>query len=140
MEQLMFALLIWLGAHTSYVIPNGLPFIEYKSAQELSDMKYGSNYSERRLEVSAIFSDSKKTIYLNKKFDLNNKIDQGILLHELVHYLQMYNALDFKCVEAREPEAYQLTHAWSQEQGIGDPFQDPIFKLLLLQLAKCPNF
>ena len=54
------------------------------------------------------------TVYLSRPFALNRLFAKSVLLHELVHHLQEFNAIEFECWPAPEPQAYEL-----QEQPVG---------------------
>lgn len=66
---------------------------------------------------------SPRVIRLSAKVDLANPIDRSILLHELVHASQYFDAGDavsgFECF-LREHDAYAAQHVWLEEQGF-DP-------------------
>lgn len=134
MDQLMLGLLMWLGAHSNYKIPDYLPAVEYRSSQELYRMFYGD--IPGGLDVLALFDKDvgpHGTTYVNNGFDINNKTHHSNLLHELTHFLQNENKVKYPCTAAREPEAYKLQRLWLKEQNLPDPFDD----FAILDISRC---
>ena len=134
MEQLMLGLLMWLGAHSNYSIPDYLPAVEYKTGEELWNIRYGNVPKEEGLDKILGLFHSKRgkygTVYLNKNFDPSKKEHQMILLHELVHFLQFSNKAKFACESAKEPEAYDLTKLWLKENNMPFPFDEATIHIL----------
>ena len=62
-------------------------------------------------KLHAFYDPKSNTIYLNENFDIHNAFDKGILLHELLHYVQDMNEVvgkKFECWRATELEVYEL--------------------------------
>ncbi|MBI2023339.1 hypothetical protein HYT01_02120 [Candidatus Giovannonibacteria bacterium] len=137
MENLIFALLAWLGTNTSYDISAPPPRIEYKTMRELSDMMYGDIPMKNRTEILAVYSVKTDTIHLGDGFAVSDKQHQAILLHELTHHLQNKNNVKVRCSLLYEPEAYRLMKKWSEDSGI--PYQGPGELTIQIRFSSCPE-
>jgi len=70
------------------------------------------------------------------KIDL---IDQSILVHELVHHLQLEDHIQFACWGRYEVQAYELQIQWLLTQGVKDPHNLlHASKASIDSLAECP--
>jgi hypothetical protein len=69
----------------------------------------------------------------------SNILDQSILVHELVHHLQVVNHIQLECWGRYEAQAYELQIRWLRTQGIEDPYRLlRATKTAIDSLAECP--
>ena len=71
-------------------------------------------------EIIALYDHEKNQIIVNKNFELEDFTKHHIIVHELVHFLQMINGHystpeAIKCQTSLEPIAYKLHMKWMDE-------------------------
>ncbi len=114
-EELAAGLLGWLNNHSSfaYVIDN-VPDIKKVSARKIAEVAFGGELPKainpESLKIFGLYNFNEKAVYLLDSIDLNTDEGKGILLHELVHYLQYQTGVDkgAKCKNELESLAYVL--------------------------------
>jgi|GEM_PF-1199198 len=136
MADVITALLLWIGSHTTYHVAQTHPNVAMVEPYRLCRL-YGVDNLEQcgHLKVKGIY-DKEQTIYLRYDFDPDNPEDRARLLHELVHWVQWSNSRNENntCMGKLEVEAYQLQDRWRTDSGL-KATADP-FTLLMLQ-ASC---
>ena len=85
-------------------------------------------------ELRAAFDLPKRQIHLVLPWSPDNPRDRSVLLHELVHDVQLANT-EWPCVGAPEIEAYLLQHAYLKSFGIASGFDWPS----IFRLSICPE-
>ncbi|MDY6979571.1 MAG: DUF6647 family protein [Pseudomonadota bacterium] len=135
MNDILFALLTWIGTQTGYTIPETMPNIVMTERYNMC-AQYGiDNKGTCTAANLAGFYDKNLTIYLRHSFDPTDANDRSDLLHELVHYVQWHNGRNnSECLGKLEVEAYELQDQWRTNAGL-KPTTDP-FKLIMLS-ASC---
>ena len=89
-----------------------------------------------RDSLHAFYDPKTDTIYLNKYFNIHDPFQKGVLLHELIHYVQDSNDVigpgkPFECMRALEEEAYPLQQKYLLEvHGIAWDYDELWVKLL----------
>ena len=120
MEELMLALLLWIGANSDYQIHDvELPGIEFRTKAEL----YRIAGAKGPRTVWAIYDDENRKILLHDGFNPNAAEDRARMAHELVHHLQVVSGKEFPCMQASEPEAYRIHKLWLEQHGL--PYTGP---------------
>ena len=110
MKTLIAFLLLWIGAETDYNVNVPHPTIIQMTQTEMNTKFYGKEKNALG-KLHAFYDPRNNTIYLNENFDIHNAFDKGILLHELLHYVQDMNEVvgkKFECWQATELEVYEL--------------------------------
>ena len=134
METLLLELVTIAALLTGYEVPvNQLPSIEFLSAQQLEEI-YVCYYKGKNLwegqSVLGLYSRESEIIFLNENFDKNSVLARGVLLHEIVHYLQDLNDMysKWKCVYGQpdESEAYRIEARYLENQGVSQSLIDPL--------------
>ena len=166
-KSVIMSLMIWISSQTGYPIPE-IPNVALMPPQDLKYLTYHcwnitpmnrtvcntpvEEDEKRGLVIQAIFNDHDQTIYFNQdvienaKTNLDEVLIRGMLLHELVHYMQYLNG-DFDTVSCRrqlEMKAYKMQHRWLMDmQGVPIPRvawdmmgTNP---LTVLMLSTCPR-
>ncbi len=74
---------------------------------------------------------------MSSSIDLASVRDQSILLHEIVHHLQISNVISLPCRSAYDAQAYRLQTEWLKEQGIPNVYTIAIKKWQIEDLEEC---
>ena len=84
--------------------------------------------------LAAAYDLSRRRIYLVQPWSANDPFDLSVLLHELIHVVQLDNR-DWPCPGAPEWEAYTLQSLWLMDQGLIPNFDWNTIR----QLSECPS-
>ena len=115
MKVLVQEYLLWIRAETGLVVPPP-PTIVFVSAEKMRE-RAGGSYS-----AMAIYANDTVTIYLPANWNRREMYHRAMLLHELVHHVQIFNQVPVRCAAEREWQAYSLTLNWLSRQGVEDPY------------------
>ena len=89
----------------------------FSHLRELSGLSSEADW----IRPAAFYSTSEHVIYLADSWNKDDLVDQSILVHELVHHLQIENKVQFGCWERYEAQAYELQIQWLRTRGVTDP-------------------
>jgi hypothetical protein len=106
MKSLIAALLLWIGANTNYNVDLPHPVIKTVTQQEL-EMIYSKGAGTDN-HLHGFYDTKADIIYLPDTWKQYDPWSQGVLLHELVHYVQDQNQAKFQCNNAMELESWPL--------------------------------
>ena len=109
----------WITAKTellSYEHPN----IMFVTAEWMAS-RLGQ--SSMMATPEALYGSATRTVYLLEEWSPQNIRDRSVLLHELVHHLQILNEAAVSCPAQYNRLAYQLQFEWLNEHGISEPFE-----------------
>ena len=116
----------------------GVPPIRVTSFAHLRELS-GLSSDAEWIRPAAFYSKSEHLIYLADSWNKDDLVDQSILVHELVHHLQIENHIQFVCWGRYEAQAYELQIQWLHTQGIKDPHNLlHASKASIESLAECP--
>jgi hypothetical protein len=121
MDALTLIMLGWIVANTGMSLPEP-PDIKLVPQEELVEIQYGPSPPETTFQLEALYNHHSGTVYLRESWDAEDLFDRSVLLHELVHHVQITNELEVPCLAALERQAYELQAQWLEEQGIEDPY------------------
>ncbi len=128
------SLIGWIALKTDYdlrSVYHDPPEIVFCQVGEIVD------YEAERLLVdeilAAAYDLSRRRIYLVQPWTSEEPFDLSVLLHELIHAVQLDNR-DWPCPGAPEWEAYTLQFLWLQDQGIMPDFD----WRTIHKLSQCP--
>ena len=107
MKEILIALMIWIGANTDYNTNVPLPSIEFKTQVEMENLYYGDR-SEKEGDLYGFYNLKKNIIILPDTWDSTKPFDLGLLVHEIIHYLQDINDVQFGCTAEMELDAWPL--------------------------------
>ena len=107
MKEILIALMIWIGANTDYNTNVPLPSIEFKTQVEMENLYYGER-SEKEGDLYGFYNLKKNIIILPDTWDSAKPFDLGLLVHEIIHYLQDINDVQFGCTAEMELDAWPL--------------------------------
>ena len=106
MKEILIALMIWIGANTDYKTDVPLPVVEFKTQVEMESLYYGER--KREGDLYGFYILKKNVIILPDTWDSARPFDLGLLVHEMIHYLQDVNEIQFQCVAEMEADAWPL--------------------------------
>ena len=126
MTELLTAIVLWLSLNFGLPASYDHPRIERAPPAEITYMRYRAFTPERRREVGAalaqsddrsrsvvaIYDDVRQTIYLPDTWTGTTPAELSVLVHEMVHHLQLAGQLKFECPAQREAVAYQAQEKW----------------------------
>ena len=134
-EVLFSELVGWIALHTMYDVGS-----TWRDPPEVIFCTVGDviAYEGRDLLVDpalrAAYDLPARRIYLVEPWSSDSLVHRSVLLHELIHDVQLLNR-DWPCLAAPEWEAYRLQDLWLQEQGVILPFNWPAIR----RLSECPD-
>ena len=115
------------------------PPIQSVPGSQLRNMYFGSVQLIKGVQPLALYSRTQHVIYLTDTWNPERLLDRSILLHELVHHLQITNGVKLACPGAYEAQAYRLQIDWLRDQGVQDPYKFlNIEKAAISALSECP--
>ncbi|HIM07102.1 MAG TPA: hypothetical protein EYG49_00990 [Gammaproteobacteria bacterium] len=121
--ELAAGLLGWINDHSSfsYDIDN-IPQIKKVSTVEIAEVAFGGalpkSVNPDSLKIFGLYNFNEGAVYLLDTIDLETDEGKGILLHELVHYLQYQTGIDHdvRCKNELESLAYVLEAKFLESQ------------------------
>ena len=114
MKELLMTLMLWIGANTNYNVDLSLPEIIRMDKAPL-EYQYFKEEVPRDSDVHGFYNLKDKKIYIRGEYPLDHPWAQGLLLHELLHYVQDMNNTNFGCVAEMEKEAWPLQQKYLKE-------------------------
>jgi len=66
-------------------------------------------------KLHGLYDRDKDTIFLPDTWDRRRPWDLGVLLHEMMHYLQDQNEIKFSCVQEMERDVWPTQRKYLQE-------------------------
>ena len=114
-KELAAGLLGWINSHSSFNYDiSKIPEIKKVSARKIAEVAFGGELPKainpKSLQIFGLYNFNEKAVYLLDSIDIETNEGKGILLHELVHYLQYQTGIDnnVKCKNELESLAYVL--------------------------------
>ncbi len=139
MDAMIITLIGWIAANSNLAAAD-TPRIQLVPKHEMSELYFGAKKANEFYRLEAFYLPAKATIYLPDIWRLTELRDKSVLLHELVHHVQMSNNVKVSCMAALERQAYDLQFRWLREQGIKDPYELIGTNVLtVLILTACPE-
>jgi hypothetical protein len=132
--SLMTELIGWIALHTMYDVrglANDPPEIRFCAVGSLID--YEGTDLRVEPELRAAYDLPDRVVHLVLPWSATDPVHRSILLHELVHDVQLSNR-DWDCVGQPEWEAYTLQALYLEAQGIIADFDWPAIR----RLSTCP--
>ena len=115
MKEIITALMIWLGANTPFDTNHDIPKVIFLPQEQMEKMFYKGK-DEMPNTLHGLYDKESDTIILPDTWDRRNPWDMGILLHEMVHYLQDQNGMKFSCTAEMERDAWPPQQKYLKEQ------------------------
>ena len=115
-------LLDWIGSNTGYDISRARsepPDIVICAPGDVIDYAHEATLVDEG--INGLYDFENRRIYLVEPWDYDDLEDRSVLLHELIHAVQLDNRA-WECIGAPEWEAYKLQEAWLAGHGIDAEF------------------
>lgn len=132
--KLLTELTGWIALHTMYDVRRldaDPPRISFCAVG--SDITYEDGSLRVEPELNAAYDLPNRVIYLVLPWSADDPRDRSVLLHELIHDVQLSNR-DWACTGEPEWEAYTLQAIYLEEQGIIPGFDWNAIR----RLSTCP--
>jgi|DEB0MinimDraft_3_1074331.scaffolds.fasta_scaffold11338_3 hypothetical protein len=130
MKSVIAAMLLWIGANTNYNVDLQHPEIIFLPQDHL-EKAYSREKVPQDTDLHAFYDLKNNTIYLSENFNLYSAWDKGVLLHELIHYVQDQNKAKFECLAKMEGEVWPLQKQYLLEMHGVEWVYDPLwFKMI----------
>jgi hypothetical protein len=120
MEALIPGMLIWICLQIGCEPPP--PPAVLFVPQEVMDERVYEEGDHGGTFACGLYYHETQSIWLPDDCRVDDLFHQSTLLHELVHHVQTVTGMEYPCLAAREPLAYDLQAQWLQEQGVEDPY------------------
>lgn len=111
----------WIAGKTGWKAAS-VPRIEVRTTRDLAIMFFGNAEGYEGVRPLALYARDQHILFLADELALDNLLDRSILLHELVHHMQVANNVEFDCREETERQAYRLQAEWLREHGVTQPY------------------
>ena len=121
MDQLMFALMAWISAVTGLPPATDTPDVQFNTVAELQvlhspDASYQAESSAP--QAIALYNLHEAVIHLPDDWQPTDPLDVSVLVHELVHHMQVSAGEEYRCRAAMEKVAYDTQIAFLASMGI----------------------
>jgi len=120
------------------------PRIVYRSSEQMQIIAYTQNrLDEARAEgrvipqVKALYNHNDNVMILENGTDIKSKETAYIIVHELVHFLQVINGVTTEetCIPSLEGPAYKLQYEWQKAHDHPGPY--PNFLSVAMIVSSC---
>ena len=108
MKEILTALLLWIGTNSTYNIDIPLPTVIFMEQEQMEKIYYGPDKEVGAGRLYGFYNLEKDIIVLQAGWDRNDPWHLSILLHEMVHYVQDTNNIEYQCVAQMEQESWPL--------------------------------
>jgi hypothetical protein len=115
MKEILTALMIWFGANTPLQVNHELPKVIFLQQATMEQMFYGDTEYQAD-QLHGMYNQDLDTIYLQDDWDSKSAWDMSVLVHEMVHYLQDMNNLEFNCTAEMEKDAWPIQQKYLKDQ------------------------
>lgn len=109
-------LMHWIAERSAFEVPDHQPAFLFVTTETINYAAAGSLYNGQN-PIRAAFSRTDRGIM----FLPVEGFTDDILVHELVHFMQMTNGRRASCNGDLEKEAYDLQAMFTAETGVGEP-------------------
>jgi len=148
----MYAMMVWIASVTSMSVPETLPYkplyvhehvmkyIMYDCSNEDNKEKCKLIPNEKNTNsIMGLFDHNTNNIYLNESIrNMDKKIQDSVLVHELVHYMQFQNKIKYECLSELEELAYKVQSQWLIKNNRKDVYEElSISPLWVFFITRC---
>ena len=116
MKEILTALMIWLGANTSFNTNHDIPNVLFLTQSQMETLYYPEGEKKTPNQLHGLYDRESDTIILPETWDRRDPWDMAVLLHEMVHYLQDMNNIKFNCTAEMERDAWPIQQKYLKEQ------------------------
>ena len=130
MKSVIAAMLLFIGANTDYNVDLLHPTVKLLPQEQL-EMIYSHGKGMNGSELHAFYDTKADVIYLPDTFNIHDAWHKGVLIHELLHYVQDQNNAKFNCNSQMEAEAWPLQKKYLLERhGLEWEYDELWFKMI----------
>tara|TARA_Y100000748_G_scaffold285046_1_gene267295 strand:+ start:370 stop:792 length:423 start_codon:yes stop_codon:yes gene_type:complete len=140
MKEILTALMIWLGANTPFDTNHDIPNVLFLTQSQMEELYYVEDQEKFPNQLHGLYNRENNTIVLPDTWDRRKPWDLGVLIHEMVHYLQDVNQLEFECTAQMEKEAWPIQKQYLKEQHNYDWDYDQLWFLVVSNCNDAYNF
>ena len=134
MKEIIMALMIWLGANTNYNVDIPEPTVLFVTQEQL-ERAYYRGESHEGVTLHGIYDTKLNLIMLSDAWDRTKPWDLSVLLHEVIHYVQDVNEIEYTCIAEMEKDSWPLQQQYLKDQHNIDWEYDKLWHLLI---SNCP--
>ena len=116
MKEILTALMIWLGANTAFDTNHDIPKVLFLTQTQMEELYYPEDQDKFPNQLHGLYDKQSDTIILPDTWDRRKPWDLGVLLHEMVHYLQDMNDHKFGCTAEMERDAWPIQQRYLKER------------------------
>tara|TARA_B100001093_G_scaffold354827_1_gene339369 strand:+ start:197 stop:622 length:426 start_codon:yes stop_codon:yes gene_type:complete len=113
MKEILIGLLLWIGANSDYNTNVPYPTIVFMDQAKMEHMYYQGRKPIG--ELHGFYHTQKDIIVLPDTWDRRDSWDLSILLHELIHYVQDMNSVQYECTMQMEKDSWPLQQKYLWE-------------------------
>ena len=140
MKEILTALMIWLGANTTLDTNHDIPKVVFLPQEKMEQMYYVDEPEKLPNELHGIYDTDSDTIILRDTWDRRKPWDMGVLVHEMVHYLQDMNSMDFQCTAQMEKDAWPIQQKYLKDQHDYDWEYDSLWYMVISTCSDSFNY
>ena len=116
MKEILTALMIWLGANTPFDTNHDIPKVLFLTQTQMEELYYPEDQEKMPNKLHGLYDRESETIILSETWDRRDPWDLAVLLHEMVHYLQDMNKVEFECTAQMERDAWPIQQKYLREK------------------------
>ena len=131
MKEILTALMIWLGANTTLDTNHDIPKVLFLPQAEMEVLYYKEDADKNTNQLHGLYDQQNDTIILPESWDRRDPWDLGVLLHEMIHYLQDMNDIQFQCTAEMEKNAWPIQQKYLKEQHNYEWEYDPMWYMVI---------
>ena len=140
MKEILTALMIWLGANTTLDTNHDIPKVVFLPQEKMEQIYYVDEPEKLPNELHGIYDTDSDTIILRDTWDRRKPWDMGVLVHEMVHYLQDMNSMDFQCTAQMEKDAWPIQQKYLKDQHNYDWEYDSLWYMVISTCSDSFNY
>ena len=140
MKEILTALMIWLGANTTLDTNHDIPKVVFLPQEKMEQIYYVDEPEKLPNELHGIYDTDSDTIILRDTWDRRKPWDMGVLVHEMVHYLQDMNSMDFQCTAQMEKDAWPIQQKYLKDQHDYDWEYDSLWYMVISTCSDSFNY
>jgi len=140
MKEILTALMIWLGANTTLDTNHDIPKVVFLPQDKMEQLYYVDEPEKLPNELHGLYDTESDTIILRDTWDRRKAWDMGVLIHEMVHYLQDMNSMDFQCTAQMEKDAWPIQQKYLKDQHDYDWEYDSLWYMVISTCSDAFNY
>ena len=139
MKEILTALMIWIGANTSFDTNFPLPEVVFLPQETMNKMYYKDNEHDAD-SLHGMYDKDNDVIILPDSWDITQGWDQSVLLHEMIHYYQDQNDIKFNCTQEMEKDSWPIQQRYLKQEHNYNWDYDKIWYIMISACSDPFNF